>query len=91
LAATRQVEVLLLTGVERSTRIATVRVQNPNEVLIVGFAGGDRELLVLNGGDKGGNLVRIDTSSGKTSVVGGSQRLDGFAGWAAAQDPYPGG
>jgi hypothetical protein len=87
-AAVRQVEVLLLTGVEKSTRVATVRVQNPNEALIVGFAGGDRELLVLNGGDKGGNLVRVETSSGKATVVGGSQRLDGFAGWAAAQESY---
>jgi hypothetical protein len=89
-AALRQVEVLLLTGVERSTRVSTVRAQNPNEALIVGFAGGDREALVLNGGDKGGNLVRIDTSSGKTTVVGGTQRLDGFAGWGTAQDSYPG-
>jgi hypothetical protein len=87
-AATRRVELLLLAGVEKSTRVATVSVRNPNEALVGGFSSRDREALVLNGGATGGNLTRVDTSSGKTTVVGAGQRLDGFAGWAALQEPY---
>jgi hypothetical protein len=87
-AAARRVDLLLLTGVEKTTRVATIPVRNPNEALVVGFSSGDREALVLNGGATGGNLTRVDTSSGKTTVVGAGQRLDGFAGWAALQEPY---
>jgi hypothetical protein len=88
-APIRRVALLLLTGVEKATQVATVRVQNANETFVVGLSSSDRDALVLNGGATGANLARVDTSTGRVIVVG-AQRLDGFAGWATEQEPYPG-